>query len=340
MGSNNSSSASSAEIKPATTTKLDLTMQQSPSYYMQNPEQWKTKAYHIPVFEYNPKIRVWTSTYEPSSLTPSQQQQQTFSTISYNVWFDAYFKQERYEQIFKMCEQYSPDVICFQEATKDFLAQLEIAQWCRDKYVLSDSCGDMRSFSGWYGVVILVKKTVQLKKLMLNTLVTAMSRSCLTVELLVNNQPVQISTVHLESLDSRQIRAHQLRDICTNVFNNNTSILMGDFNFDDEKNWNPNDNTPIENLILTNDPVVSQYKDVWSLLKSNDDPGKSFDSSVNTMIKQNEIMRYDRVIYKSTNNQFTPQHIEMIGNQKFMTVRESDVFPSDHFGLYTVFHLN
>jgi endonuclease/exonuclease/phosphatase family metal-dependent hydrolase len=303
---------------------------------LEHPEEWKSTTTHIPAFTYNTTKQVWTSTLEPYQIDTAQQPVQSFSTISYNVWFDQLFKKERYSEIFRICDKYSPDVICFQEVTIDFIAQLEMEQWCRDKYLVSDLSTSMKSFHGWYGVLMLVKKTVQCQKLVMNTLVTGMSRSCLTAEILVNNQLVQIATVHLESLDTRQIRAFQLRDICTNILTNNTSILMGDFNFDDERNWDSKDKRPIENLIFTSDPVVSQYTDVWTQLKPND-PGKSFDSSVNKMINHQEMMRYDRVIYKSTH--FHPLNIEMIGTRKLMTVRGTHVFPSDHFGLYTQFQI-
>lgn len=198
---------------------------------------------------------------------------------------------------------------------------------------------------------------IRLVNLCKTSLETRMGRTCITASLRVKDSrgkyhSVRVSTVHLESLSNFRLRRDQLSFICRSVLSEERAphaILMGDFNFDDKMNWEDShrssrsgsrgNSRSLENDIFVHDEHVSQFVDVWPQLHPNDE-GKTFDSTVNKMLRRYERMRYDRVIVRSRNNECIPKSIELVGTQCIKVNNDGvPVFPSDHFGLFTVFAL-
>ena len=70
--------------------------------------------------------------------------------------------------------------------------------------------------------------------------------------------------------------------------------------------------------------MFSEYIDVCP---ESTNPVYTFDSGVNKMIRQDEQMRYDRIIVSCP--QMQPTFIQMVGTSEI----EDRVWPSDHFGL-------
>lgn len=297
----------------------------------------------IPAFHFDPTVNNWvtfvTPNNNPRKGIDNDEDERTLTTLSYNVWFDPFAQQARYGAIMDMCNRMRPDVLCFQEATKPFLQQLEAQEWYRQNYVTSDISHHFGTFATWYGVLIAVKKSeparLNLVNMYYSALHSGMGRTCLSAQVAIGQKIVDVGTVHLESLDSKNLRKNQLTHICGNVLRvSDTAILMGDFNFDDKKNWSKSD-TKLENDIFQDDPQVSQFNDVWSCLRPEEE-GKTFDTTVNTMLRHYERMRYDRVIIKS--NEWKPASIELVGNKQIgITTDGRFIFPSDHFGLFTSF---
>jgi len=327
MGSNTSISSTKSTHRNAngTAKERNMTLEKREAMYHYENNQWRV---------FHP---------ENSAKKESGKGIFTFSTISYNIWFEPFMDTERYKEILKICQQYSPNVICFQEVTKKFLELLEKEAWIKENYMISDLSNSMATFSDWYGVLSLVKKdnNVKIEGMKCYTLESGMGRRFLNFDLNINGIKISIGTVHLESLANSKLRALQLDYICSQILNHNdNAIVMGDFNFDDKCNFNL-DSSKLENEIFKDNKCVSEFEDVWAVLRP-DEKGNTFDTDINAMINgEPERMRYDRVILKSRDKRCIATNIEIIGTKPFMNAESNkQVFPSDHFGLYTVFNVN
>ena len=96
---------------------------------------------------------------------------------------------------------------------------------------------------------------------------------------------VNVGCVHLESLNYAKIRKEQLR-ACNSLLPPGRSILVGDFNFCSERNYDGS--LPLENDCLSD--VIPSYQDVWQKLKPGD-KGYTFDSQINKMLRKFEQAR-------------------------------------------------
>jgi tyrosyl-DNA phosphodiesterase 2 len=273
------------------------------------------------------KFNKETSNWQPKKIQKNNVETKKISFVSYNIWFDYYKKMERIEELMKICK--GSDVICLQEVTTSIVKYLKDVDWIQQDYEISDVSGGSVIP---YGVLILSK--IPVDKFTMTILPSNMARMCLTAHLTVNNETILVGTVHLESLSHRDTRAQQLKLISETMKDNSTNLLMGDFNFDSEKNYLKNDTNPIENENLKN--YCSDYIDIWPFLK--EEEGKTFDTDLNDMLNpsQNEKMRYDRIILKSKS--WNATSIEMLGTEGFEKddQRNAKVFPSDHFGLKSI----
>lgn len=181
-----------------------------------------------------------------------------------------------------------------------------------------------------YGVLIISKFPPS--EIKIYPMESRMGRCVMIANFLINETNLYIGTVHLESLMNHKKRRNQLKFIKSIMKNYSNSLLMGDFNFDSEKNYIPS-TEPLENDNLKE--IYPEYIDVWSHLNPND-PGKTFDTTKNDLLSDHnhEVMRYDRIIMKS--ECWVPQKIEMVGTSPFMVDEKSkkNVHISDHFGLF------
>ena len=149
-----------------------------------------------------------------------------------------------------------------------------------------------------------------------HSLPTEMSRRLLLVKV----PQLVIGTVHLESLANPRMRVEQLK-ICARVLAPfPDAMLVGDFNFDSERNFKA-PHEPLENAALA---VLEGFTDLWPSLRP--EPGKTFDSTLNPYIEQYEQMRYDRVMVKLAG--WRPEDIRMVGDEPLdhiqLTAKEQD----------------
>ncbi|EFC38069.1 predicted protein [Naegleria gruberi] len=255
--------------------------------------------------------------------------------VTFNVWFAPLMMKERMEGIMQMlmAREELPDVMCFQEVTDEALEFIASHELIRKEYYLSDSPNDYYTTVDPYGVLMAVRKGLPVRRMFYNTLPSRMYRACLSVELNDGKESFCISTVHLESLASTDMRFKQLDVISEfqQAFDN--AVLCGDFNFDSERNYDEDYLPYLENDYLNNENWKS-YTDIWKELKyPSNELGKTFDTSVNTMLKgqKEELMRYDRVMLKSKS--WKPTFVELLGTSPIQT--NPDIFLSDHFGICT-----
>lgn len=242
------------------------------------------------------------------------------SCVTFNVWFGERHFEARCLALMELLEKHRPDVIALQEVTIPFLAGLRSSAWVRREYLVSDFMGSTLA-SASYGVVLLTRLPVE--SMELHDLPTRMGRKLLLARLLVNDAPLAVGTVHLESLpDSAPYRGRQLAQIFKTLKRENDAILMGDFNFC--SSW------PEEQACL--DP---EYEDVWPALRGSE-PGYTADTDLNLMLaatSEEKRVRYDRVLVRSGAPGWVPHSVELLGTGP-IAADLPEVFPSDHFGLF------
>jgi endonuclease/exonuclease/phosphatase family metal-dependent hydrolase len=114
-----------------------------------------------------------------------------------------------------------------------------------------------------------------------------MDRHLLTARCIIGvpNQYINIGNVHLESLNNARTREEQL-GICDTILPSGKSILVGDFNFCSERNYDGS--LPLENDCLSR--TMPSYEDLWRKLKP-EEKGFTFDSTANKMLKKYEQAR-------------------------------------------------
>ena len=140
----------------------------------------------------------------------------------------------------------------------------------------------------------------------------------------------------IESLDVVPERLSSLPLVLTS--------LVGDFNFDDKKEWgswrrppsrpspsfsqlataSPAPAAPLENEVLAE--IYPDYLDAWPVVNGPDARGWTFDGGANPFVTDSmEQMRYDRVLCKGS---MTPRKAELLGGADPI---------SDHYGLKVEF---
>jgi endonuclease/exonuclease/phosphatase family metal-dependent hydrolase len=325
---------SKADLKPTTTVVTHISPISS---------EWKERVLKPFVFHRNAwsnKTEDLHSVIEEYAKTENESNIKSITCVSYNIWFDQFAREVRYNAILDICHKQNPDFICLQEVVKTFLTYACATKFVQENYVLTD----VDTFANTvlpYGVAMLVHKRVFANyatsldqvELKLVRLPTHMSRSALICSYTSKSgEKVGIATVHLESLSHRETRKEQMEIIHEQLSTKDVAFFMGDFNFDSEKNWSPKDTSEIEEVYMRQ--LFSDYIDIWRELKYDDDLGKTFDTATNAMIADHrpETMRYDRILMKG--KKWTAKNIDMLGTQ-VLSVAENNtpIVPSDHYGL-------
>ena len=151
--------------------------------------------------------------------------------MTYNVWFGNENFNNRIKAICQLIEFYSPDYICLQEVTSNFLNFIMEKQFIRDNYYISNN------YKGSYDVLMLTKTYSTFYKVNFSS---NMGRNLLLTEVFLPNSNktgkldnLLISTSHLESLNNPHYRKNQLESSFEILNKSNYAFMMGDFNFDE-----------------------------------------------------------------------------------------------------------
>ena len=179
-----------------------------------------------------PALAVDTDTWRAAFASSPGPDPRSLRVITWNVWFDPFFFDERFEALIAIVLGKSPDVACFQEVTPRFAAAVRTSSIIAEAYDVSTN--DVAP----YGCMVLVRTELRASFQQVDFEETMMSRSLLVAEL----NPVAtdiawkkgvVGTVHLESLNSAIIRRLQLAACVRELEGHRNAILCGDFNFDD-----------------------------------------------------------------------------------------------------------
>ncbi|KRX06348.1 Endonuclease/exonuclease/phosphatase [Pseudocohnilembus persalinus] len=239
--------------------------------------------------------------------------------ITYNVWFEPHKFEERNKELCNIFLKYSPDFICLQEVTNQFMALLRQNEKIMNKYYITDNQ------IGNYGVLILSKYPAQVFEVKFTN--SYMGRSLLYLKLNIDKKDIIISTSHLESLGpNAKKRKEQIQSVYQHFNDMKDVLFMGDFNFD-----SPQENNNVDR---------QNYDDLWEILKDKNE--ESYTMKGNSYFPP---WRPDRILCKKNGN-LDPVHIERIGTEPIPYYQQnkaqhSDVIvtPSDHFGLYAEFEM-
>lgn len=235
------------------------------------------------------------------------------TVATFNIWFSEFYAEQRYRAIAELLSRNMPDVMVFQEVTPDALAIFLAEPWIRRRYRRAEvTGGDV----GNYGMLMLCRLPVN--RVTYTPLPTHLARGFLVAEFTVNDRPVVVAAVHLESGKAASpLRATQLRQIFRALRRAENAVVLGDFNMRDKENGQ----------------IGPPYRDLWPALRPLDD-GFTEDTSVNLMRydskNKDRHVRFDRVLLKG--HAWEAASIDLLGTEPISGALPR-VFPSDHFGV-------
>ena len=237
------------------------------------------------------------------------------SFLTWNIWFGHYKMPERMAALGQVVDQVRPDVIALQEVTRESIALIERQSWYQ-RYNLVPS--DISSEGNYFVVILSVFPVQSWKSHTFQN--SRMGRKLITAKIEVENKLViNVGTSHLESLSpNTQQREIQLRESLGILSQADNSCLMGDMNLEDN----------VDGDIILPYP----WFDSWLSLHG-EKRGYTWNPTINTMIKDldpNANRRFDRVLCKLPD--FKVKRMVIVGDHP----TTSGIFPSDHFGLFTV----
>lgn len=235
------------------------------------------------------------------------------TVATFNIWFDDYHAQLRYQAIADLLGERTPDVIVLQEVTPVALDMFLEQAWIREAYLTASVVGDG---TGNYGMLMLSR--VPVVRATYSQLPTRQTRGFLEAELALDGARQIVCCVHLDSgKSSARLRGWQLRRIFRALRTVENALVLGDFNMRDTEN----------------ERIAAPFCDVWPALRP-DDPGYTENTSINLMRfdarNKKRHVRFDRVLLKGT--RWRSAGIELLGTQP-ISPELPRVFPSDHFGV-------
>ena len=266
----------------------------------------------VPVQRFDPVRRRWVTARECGG----HREVERLTVTTYNIWFNDTHAEQRHHAIAELLSREAPDIMAFQEVTPAALTVFLEQPWIREHYRSAAAVGGRR---GNYGMLLLSRLPVD--SVTYTRLPTRLSRGYLTARLTLNDVPLTVVDIHLESgKASAALRARQLGLIRDSLRDSADAVTMGDFNIRDA-----------EDAIIGPD-----YRDIWPALRPGE-PGYTEDTTINhlryDMKHKHRHVRFDRVLTKG--DTWTPESIELLGREPISSELPR-VFPSDHFGVRCV----
>lgn len=264
---------------------------------------------------------------------------QHFTLVTWNVWKGEFEQLRRWEVIIKTVAKLQPHAICFQEVSVPFIEMLDkhsmpggLLEHYGDVHRSDDRIDeDFTSGGRDYGVLLLTHKGLGEPYRGRTALKSKFNRWLETASWKIRDTQLTIACVHLES--SKPLAEYRVRQLGT-IFedlekwdfttDNSTVLFCGDFNF-----------SPQMEPEQTRLEKERNFLDVWTVLHK-DLPGYTEDTDINLMryIQSNnrrKQVRYDRIMLHSPKQHLAARSLKRLGMEPLEG--ETEVFPSDHFGL-------
>ena len=245
------------------------------------------------------------------------------TVLTYNVMGSQFKPNERIPALINIIVESGADVVALQEIDRGFAEALMNDSAISKAYLYSNNLTN--HIKG--GLLFLSK--FKMNEVSYHYLPeTRLNRFMLTMKVVINNELIHFTTVHLDSyLEDGERRAKQLDFIFDKLKKHKNNIILGDFNFGDLEQP--------ETSYLD-----SSYTDIWIELNPKK-KGYTWNMEQNNMALQGSFLneksrRLDRIIMNSKSWAF--RSCKMIGNHPLIQ-NSKDLFPSDHYGLIgTIFN--
>lgn len=280
--------------------------------------------YHKPLLVGKPS---WKRCKEPPTLVAKKD----FRIVTWNVWFGQHLQEQRWTALVDEALHNDPDVVCLQECTIDTARFLKENVRVQQNYKLVPEGGFWATDRQWYGVALLVRRTLQPISFSGTPFPSQMGRALLSAVFQVGESSfLAVSTAHFESLNSQSVRQVQLELSKQWALRQQPPIhhhiVLGDFNF-----FNSSEDASIP----------EGYHDQWTAVHPELPDEPTWDYKANPTIPISDpsgqwTSRCDRIIMKSDSAKCT--QINIIGKEK--TVDSNKICPSDHYGLEAVFSIH
>jgi endonuclease/exonuclease/phosphatase family metal-dependent hydrolase len=262
------------------------------------------------------------------------------TVLTWNIWFGEFEYNQRMNYIISEVLNKMPDIICFQEVLPEF----ENIVNKHHELLLHYNISSFENVYSGYGILTLCKKNLYPQYEIINFPTSSMNRCLLVTTIDLHGHKFAVGNVHLESLNNHNERENQLKLANELLEKYPSSIIVGDFNFDSDRNFGTQ-SYPLENDSV--EKYLPEYLDLWEYMNPHvpKQDGYTYNSDINSLIDPNkhETMRYDRMMMKWTKDNYwmCPKSLSLVGNrpvdnlQYFYRGREfNGLFPSDHFGLF------
>lgn len=248
--------------------------------------------------------------------------------LTFNIWFAAEKMQERMAALGKIVENLKPDILTFQEVTRDNLALLRQQKWFARYYLTPP---DITREGGYFDIILTVFPVYKWHVYPFKN--SPFNRKLITAEMKrpvssSNSPGFVIATTHLEHSGTHaQLREEHLRQSLKMLSTYDNVCVMGDMNIEGQFDGD---------VILPR-----QWVDAWLALPGNTNKnGYTWDQSKNPFIRKHGVEttlkdRFDRVLCKLID--FKVKEMKIVGNNR--TVK-TGVLPSDHFGLFTLIEMS
>ncbi len=285
------------------------------------------------LYDFNPDNGAWLEAERKMNDNDYSKLPTSIKIVTYNIWFDPHEWKKRTGALLDLVINVElADVVCLQGVTPKVMGRILQHEGVRNCYRVTD-IGPCYKTLGSYGVVMMIRRSLPAPAIEWLSLPTTMGRSGLIANFGLG---LALATVHLESLQSQEIRAKQLRIVRNHLTSKGASILLGDFNISATGPYG----SMKEHESLKN--MLEDYFDPWEVQHGNHGDDESsvdclqhitFDSTNNAMLKQSKDVRnepldhsrLDRVMCKSA----AAHSIRIIGNHPI----GKNLFVSDHYGL-------
>ena len=242
--------------------------------------------------------------------------------VTWNIWFGEHRWMDRLDALLAEVERAQADLIALQEVTRRQLSRILETDWVQRDFAVSDAQG--LSLDP-HGVLLLARPSLQ--DLRLIGLPSRRHRKLVHAELDTECGPIQVVTAHLESgADAVALREAQLHIAARVLGNGSAAVLLGDLNFDAERD-------PEE------DHVPPGLVDCWRALRAGQAAGNTLDPIENAMraamveeTGTQRPLRCDRILFRpDADHRWQPTAIRAIGTTPIDSA--GALYASDHFGL-------
>lgn len=272
-------------------------------------------------------LRAFLSVPSSGSLLAGSSQAR-IGMLTYNIWFSPEKMRERMEALGQIVYDLQPDILVFQEVTRDNLAVLREQRWfSRYHLIPPDAMKQEKHF-----VVILIvypvdkwfiypfKNSPRKRKLVVAETESAVSSRV---------KFVIAGTHFVHAGKNTQLRELQLKESLKVLSPYENVCVMGDMNIEDK----------VDGDIV----LPPSWIDAWLSLPGNTDSnGLTWDRSKTpfasvlerTVNATSHKARLDRVLCRLTD--FKVKEMRVVGDK----LTESGILPSDHFGVFTVVELS